>query len=81
MRLPKDLSSDELSDLLTKYGYQKTRQTGSHIRLTTTMNGVHHITIPAHKQIRIVTLHSVLKDVAHHLDLEGTLFTKELLKE
>ncbi len=81
MRLPKDLSSDELSTLLAKYGYQKTRQTGSHIRLTTTANGVHHITIPAHKQIRIGTLNSVLKDVAHHFDLEWSSFIEELLKQ
>lgn len=81
MRLPKDLSSDDLSTLLAKYGYRMTRQTDSHMRLTTTVNGVHHITIPAHKQIRIGILNSVLKDVAHHLDLEWSLFIEELLKQ
>ncbi len=81
MRLPNDLSGDELSALLARFGYKKTRQTGSHIRLSTTMNGVHHITIPAHKQLRVGTLHSVLKDAANHLDLEWQMFLGELLKK
>jgi predicted RNA binding protein YcfA (HicA-like mRNA interferase family) len=63
MRLPTDIGSDELISLLGKYGYRKTRQTGSHVRLTTVMNGEHHITIPGHKQIRVCTLHSVVKFV------------------
>ena len=29
-------------------GYEVTRQTGSHLRLTTEVNGEHHITIPNH---------------------------------
>ena len=35
MRLPRDLSGIELDVKLEKYGYQITRQTGSHMRLTT----------------------------------------------
>ena len=36
MRLPRDLSGNDLAQALRKLGYQVTRQTGSHIRLTTT---------------------------------------------
>jgi len=36
MKLPRDISGEELAKLLRKYGYKVTRQTGSHMRLTTT---------------------------------------------
>ena len=47
MRLPRDVSGRELAKAAGILGYQITRQTGSHIRLTTTRNGEHHITILA----------------------------------
>jgi len=46
MKLPRDLGGEELAKILGKYGYQITRQTGSHIRLTTVFKGQHHMTIP-----------------------------------
>jgi len=46
MKTPRDLTGRELVRLLATYGYKTTRQTGSHIRLSTEQNGVHHITIP-----------------------------------
>jgi hypothetical protein len=33
MKLPRDVGGRDLADLLSKYGYQVTRQTGSHLRL------------------------------------------------
>ena len=50
-------------------GYQKTRQVGSHIRLTTEEKGVHHITIPAHNPIKIGTLSNILKDITSHFEI------------
>ncbi len=44
MKIPRNLSGEQLVKALAKYGYVKTRQTGSHIRLTTTIKGEHHIT-------------------------------------
>jgi hypothetical protein len=38
MRLPRDSGGIELLEKLEQYGYQITRQTGSHIRLTTQGN-------------------------------------------
>ena len=35
MRIPRDVSGDELAKLLKRYGYEVTRQVGSHMRLTT----------------------------------------------
>jgi len=45
-KLPRDLSSDDLCKALSTLGYEVTRQTGSHRRLTTLEGGQHHITIP-----------------------------------
>ncbi len=52
MRLPRDMPSKELIKLLKKFGYEISRQKGSHIRLTTFLEGEHHITIPNHNPIR-----------------------------
>ncbi|GAX40643.1 YcfA family protein [Tolypothrix sp. NIES-4075] len=70
MKLPRDLSAEELVRALADLGYEITRQTGSHIRLTTQENGEHHLTIPAHDPIKVGTLNSILRDVANHFDLE-----------
>ncbi len=69
MRLPRDLSGGQLAKLLAAYGYVITRQTGSHMRLTTRRHGEHHITIPAHDPLRVGTLNSILTDAAAHLQL------------
>ena len=69
MRLPRDLSGHDLAHILRKLGHAITRQTGSHLRLTTTEHGEHHITIPQHSPLRIGTLSAILTDVAAHLEL------------
>lgn len=66
MRLPRDLTGDELARALRALGYQTTRQTGSHMRLTTTQKGEHHVTIPRHNPMRVGTLSGILADVATH---------------
>jgi predicted RNA binding protein YcfA (HicA-like mRNA interferase family) len=70
MRIPRDVGGTDLAQLLKRYGYAVTRQTGSHMRLTTQQGGEHHITIPQHKPLRIGTLNSILKDVADRLKME-----------
>ncbi|MCD6238950.1 MAG: hypothetical protein DRP50_06910 [Thermotoga sp.] len=67
MKLPRDLNSDVLAKVLSKYDYHLTRQTGSHMRLTTYRNGEHHVTIPKSKPLRIGTLNAILNDVSEHL--------------
>lgn len=69
MRLPRDLSGEELARRLGRVGYTVTRQTGSHMRLTTTQPAEHHITIPRHTALRVGTLASILDDVATHLKI------------
>jgi hypothetical protein len=46
-----------------------TRQTGSHLRLTTQERGEHHITIPNHDPLRVGTLAGILADLADHFGL------------
>jgi predicted RNA binding protein YcfA (HicA-like mRNA interferase family) len=53
VRLPRDLSAEDLIKALAKLGYEITRQTGSHIRLITQENGEHHLTIPAHDPLKV----------------------------
>ena len=60
MRLPRDVSGDDLAKALAELGYRVTRQTGSHLRLTTAEHGEHHITIPRHESLRVDTLAEVL---------------------
>jgi predicted RNA binding protein YcfA (HicA-like mRNA interferase family) len=69
MRLPRDLSGSDLAHSLRKLGYSVTRQTGSHLRLTTYEHGEHHLTIPLHSPLRIGTLAASLADVRMHFKL------------
>jgi len=78
MRLPRDISSTELIKLLQKFGYQISRQKGSHIRLTTTKQGEHHITIPNNDPIRLGTLSSIIIDIANHFKKTKEEIAKEI---
>ena len=67
MKIPRDLNGFALAKALRVLGYQTMRQEGSHLRLTTQVNGPHHVTIPAHKHLKTGTLiNGVLKPVATH---------------
>ena len=77
MKLPRDLSGQDFVRVLERLGYEVSRQTGSHIRLTTQRNGEHHITVPAHDPIKIGTLNAILRDIADH----ASLSREELLEE
>ena len=71
MKLPRDIDGEELARKLDKYGYKITRQTGSHIRLTSAIKGAeHHITIPSHNPLKIGTLSSILNEVASYLEMD-----------
>lgn len=66
MRLPRDLSGAELVRRLRRLGYEASRQTGSHIRLTSGVRGEHHVTVPKHDPLRVGTLSGLLASVASH---------------
>jgi len=69
MKLPRDLTGTELAKKLRTLGYEITRQSGSHMRLTTTEQGEHHVTIPQHNPLRVGTLAGILGDVADHFKM------------
>ena len=76
MKLPRDITGNDLAKALRKLGYQITRQTGSHIRLSTIEDGEHHITVPAHTPLKVGTLATILSDIESHHNL-----TREKLLE
>lgn len=79
MRLPRDVDGSQLATLLGKhYGYQVTRQTGSHLRLTTTRRGQHHVTVPVGGPLRVGTLAGILAAVGKHLELTREEVVTEL---
>ena len=78
MKLPRDISGRELAILLTRYGYSITRQTGSHLRLTTQIGVEHHLTIPAHSSLRLGTLSAILSEAAQHLKRDKSDLIREL---
>jgi len=80
MKLPRDVSGQELIKALRKLGYEITRQKGSHIRITTQRDGEHHEVVPNHNPIRIGTFNSILKSIAthHRMTVEELLNVLEL---
>ena len=70
MKLPRDISGLGLARRLRPYGYDVTRRVGSHMRLTTRERGEHHITIPAHDELRVGTLDYILASVARHFGVD-----------
>ena len=77
MKLPRNVRGAKLQTSLRRLGYEATRQRGSHLRITTQINGEHHEVIPLHSPIKIKTLSSILKSVARHHEMS----VDELLRE
>jgi predicted RNA binding protein YcfA (HicA-like mRNA interferase family) len=78
VKLPRDISGHDLARRLRSYGYEVTRQVGSHMRLTTQERGQRHVTIPAHDELRVGTLEYILASVAHHLGLSQSEIAQRL---
>ena len=75
MKLPRDLGGEELARRLAVFGYSVTRRSG----LTSTHKGSeHHVTIPAHRVLKIGTLAAVLKDIAAYLETDRRALDSEL---
>ena len=77
MKLPRDLSGQDLAKKLKVLGYEITRQSGSHIRMTTQIQGQHHVTVPAHDPLKIGTLAAILGEIAEHAKISR----EELLRK
>ena len=77
MKLPRNVTGAALQKSLRRLGYEATRQRGSHVRMTTQVNGEHHEVIPQHDPIRVKTLSSILKNIAQHHNMS----VEELLRK
>ena len=77
MRTPRNVSGLDLVKALRVLGYERIRQDGSHVRLTTQLDGEYHITVPNHAPLRLGTFKSILKLVASHHGLS----VEELLEK
>ena len=67
MKIPRDINGSDLIRALRVFGYERVRQDGSHIRLSSSLNGTHHVTVPNHHPLKTGTLlGGVLKPVAAH---------------
>lgn len=56
-----------MAHALRALGYERVRREGSHLRLSTQINGTHHVTVPNHKPLKVGTLlGGILKPVAAH---------------
>ena len=78
-RIPRDISGKKLAHILQKYGYQVSRETGSHLRLASNWKGREHkITIPDHQEIKIGTLNNILNDLADYLGQSKTQLIENL---
>jgi predicted RNA binding protein YcfA (HicA-like mRNA interferase family) len=82
LKLPRDLSGHELAKLLRRYGYEVVRQTGSHIRLTSTLRGTpHHVTLPAHVPMKVGTLAGIVSEIATYVEIDRAKLYKELFEK
>ena len=74
-RIPRDLSGAQLIRALQKMGYERSRQSGSHVRLSHAGPPQHHVTVPLHDALRLGTLAGILDSVAatHYLSRETLL--------
>jgi predicted RNA binding protein YcfA (HicA-like mRNA interferase family) len=80
MKNPRNISGEKLSKLLKKFGFEITRQTGSHMRLTTTMKGEFHITIPNHQNLKIGIINNILTDIADYFEIGKKDLMKKLFR-
>jgi len=82
VRLPRDLSGHDLIRLLRRFGYEATRQIGSHVRLQSNHRGrTHHLTVPNHSSLRLGTLNAILSDVADYLEVDRSKLIQELFEK
>jgi len=79
MKTPRDVGYKDLIKSLERIGYEVSRQSGSHIRLTAKIGGkTHHITIPAHNPIKIGTLNAIVNELSNVLGISKAKLIEKL---
>lgn len=77
-RLPRNISGKQLIKALKALDCESTRQSGSHVRLSTQKNGEHNITIPDHDSLRVGTFANILSELSSHHKLSRDDLLKTL---
>jgi len=70
VKLPRDLSGEQLVKILEKLGYAVVRSSGSHVRMIHPGPPQNGITVPIHKALKAGTLNGILTHVARHLKMD-----------
>ena len=78
MKLPRNVRGAARQASLRRLGYTAVRQRGSHMRITTQVNGEHHEVFPLHTPIGAKTLSSILKVVGRHHEMTVAELLREL---
>jgi len=82
VKLPRDVSGRELARRLRRFGYEIRRQTGSHMRLTSSIKGPdHHVTIPDHDDLRVGTLRGIVRAVAEYVSIDADEMVDRLFRD
>jgi len=69
IKLPRDVSGEQLAKALTKLGYTAVRQRGSHLTLATQQAGKHTLHVPMHQYLKPGLLSSLLSQVQDHFGI------------
>ena len=64
MKLPRDVSGQQIVRVLRHLGYEVVRQKGSHIRMRHNGPPTHYATVPNHDPVKAGTLHGILSEVS-----------------
>lgn len=80
MKTPRDVSGKELIKALKVFGYESVRQSGSHIMITTSESGEHHLAIPNHNPLKVGTLNAIVSQVARHFNISKDQVWQQLFK-
>jgi len=78
MKTPRDISGKDIVKALKVYGYQVIRQNGSHIMVTTQLQGEHHLAIPNHSPVKIGTLNGIISLVSSHFKISKEQVLRDL---
>ena len=79
MKIPRDLSGDELVQTLCRtWNYRIIHQEGSHVVLETEEPSHQRLVVPAHKTLRIGTLVAIIRAVANHKEVERQVIVESL---
>ncbi len=83
MKLPRDLSGEEVVKLLNRqFGYQLRRTRGSHMTVTLAKRtSEHSLTVPRHRYVRVGTLAQIVSDVAAFVSLPEEEVRRQLFKQ